>query len=277
RLIANDDDDPAFLRAIAAPRRGIGEASLKALGAIAAAKHVSLFEAAFTPEAEAAIGPRPRAELAAFCALVNDLGFRAGREPAGRLLAELVRKTGYADWLAATLDRKEAIAKSASVDDFVGWLSRKGESEGKNLLDLTQMIALVTMLESREDGAGAPDAVHLSTIHAAKGLEFAHVFLVGVEEGILPHREAVEAGNVDEERRLMYVGLTRAQRSVQLSYCRSRKRAGGKAACAPSRFLAELDQEEVRHAGAPLSADEAAQQRKTGSARLTALKALVAR
>ncbi|MBS0327138.1 MAG: UvrD-helicase domain-containing protein [Proteobacteria bacterium] len=277
RLIANDDDDPAFLRAIAAPRRGIGEASLKALGAIAAAKHVSLFEAAFTPEAEAAIGPRPRAELAAFCALVNDLGFRAEREPAGRLLAELVRKTGYADWLTATLDRKEAIAKSASVDDFIGWLSRKGESEGKNLLDLTQMIALVTMLESREDGAGAPDAVHLSTIHAAKGLEFAHVFLVGIEEGILPHREAVEAGNVDEERRLMYVGLTRAQRSVQLSYCRSRKRAGGKVACTPSRFLAELDQEELRHAGAPLSADEAAQQRKTGSARLTALKALVAR
>ena len=139
------------------------------------------------------------------------------------------------------------------------------------------MIALVTMLDSREDGSAAPDAVHLSTIHAAKGLEFPHVFLVGVEEGILPHREAVEAGNVDEERRLMYVGLTRAQKSVQLSYCRSRKRAGGKVPSVASRFLAELDQEELRHAGTPLSPDEAAQERKTGNARLAGLKSLVAR
>src|SRR6185437_3191069 len=277
RLVANEDDDPAFLRAIAAPRRGIGDVSLRALGEIAAAKRVSLFEAAFLPDAEAAIGAKPRAELAAFCALVNDLRFRAEREPAGRLLAELVQKTGYADWLVATLDRNEATAKSGSVDDFVGWLSRKGDSEGKNLLELTQMIALVTMLEAREDGAAGPDAVHLSTIHAAKGLEYRHVFLVGVEEGILPHREAVDAGNVDEERRLMYVGLTRAQRSVQLSYCRSRKRAGGKVPSAPSRFLAELDQEELRHAGAPLSADESAQQRSAGIARLAALKAQVAR
>ena len=277
RLVANEDDDPAFLRAIAAPRRGIGDVSLRALGKIAAAKRVSLFEAAFLPDAEGAIGAKPRAELAAFCALVNDLRFRAEREPAGRLLAELVQKTGYADWLVATLDRKEATAKSGSVDDFIGWLSRKGDSEGKNLLELTQMIALVTMLEAREDGAAGPDAVHLSTIHAAKGLEYRHVFLVGVEEGILPHREAVDAGNVDEERRLMYVGLTRAQRSVQLSYCRSRKRAGGKVPSAPSRFLAELDQEELRHAGAPLSADESAQQRSAGIARLAALKAQVAR
>ena len=277
RLVANDDDDPAFLRAIAAPRRGIGEASLRALGEIAAAKHVSLFEAAFMPEIEAAIGPKPRDELARFCALVNDLRYRAEREPPGRLLAEFVQKTGYADWLVATLDRKDAITRSESVDDFVGWLSRKGDAEGKNLIELTQMIALVTMLDSREDGGAAPDAVRLSTIHAAKGLEFPHVFLVGVEEGILPHREAVEAGNVDEERRLMYVGLTRAQKSVQLSHCRSRKRAGGKVPSVPSRFLAELDQDELRHAGAPLSPDEAAQERRTGNTRLAALKSLVAR
>ena len=135
--------------------------------------------------------------------------------------------------------------------DFIGWLARKGEADGKNLLELTQMVALITMLEGRE--ADAADAVRLSTLHAAKGLEFPHVFLVGLEEGVLPHRGAVDAGNVDEERRLMYVGLTRAQQTLHLSYCRTRKRAGEKVECAPSRFLAELAQEDLRYADQPLS------------------------
>jgi len=119
--------------------------------------------------------------------------------------------------------------------------------------------------------------VRLSTLHAAKGLEFPHVFLVGLEEGVLPHREAIDAGNVDEERRLMYVGLTRAQQTLQLSYCRTRKRGGEKVDCAPSRFLAELAQDDVRYADRTLSADEAATAKQAGSARLAALKALVAR
>jgi ATP-dependent DNA helicase Rep len=103
------------------------------------------------------------------------------------------------------------------------------------------------------------------------------VFLVGLEEGVLPHREAIEQGNIDEERRLMYVGLTRAQQSLQLSYCSTRKRAGEKVACSPSRFLAELAQEDVRYADRPLSADETQQTQQAGNARLAVLKALVAR
>jgi len=275
RLIANEDDDPAFVRALAAPRRGVGQATLRHLSDVAQACHTSLFGAVFESSLAASVPARQRAVLDEFCALVNGLGHRAKREPAGRLLDDLLRRTGYADWLTATLDRRDAQARTQSVDDFVGWLARKGEADGKNLLELTQMVALITMLEGRE--SDAPDAVTLSTLHAAKGLEFPHVFLVGLEEGVLPHREAVEAGNVDEERRLMYVGLTRAQQTLHLSYCRTRKRAGEKVDCVPSRFLAELAQDDVRYADQPLTADESVKARQSGNVRLQALKALVAR
>ena len=275
RLIANDDDDPAFIRAVTTPKRGIGATTLDRLGAAAAEHRTSLFGAVFADDTAAAIPARQREVLDAFCTLINNLRFRAEREPAGRLLDELVAAIGYEDFLAATCDRKQAEARWQSVRDFIDWLTRKGEQDGKNLLELTQTIALITMLEGK-DGR-EPDAVRLSTLHAAKGLEFPHVFLVGLEEGLLPHRESIATGNVDEERRLMYVGITRAQRSLHLSFCRRRKRAGAAVECAPSRFLAELAQEDLRWAGEAVSADEAAREKADGSARLKNLKAMLAR
>ena len=275
RLIANEDDDPAFVRALAVPKRGVGQTSLRHLGEVALARGTSLFGAVFEPALADAVPARQRAVLTAFCALINGLRHRAEREPAGRLLDEMLRAIGYADWLVSTLDRRDAQARTQSVDDFVAWLARKGEADAKNLLELTQMVALITMLEGREQDA--PDAVRLSTLHAAKGLEFPHVFLVGLEEGVLPHREAIDSGNVDEERRLMYVGLTRAQETLHLSYCATRKRAGEKVDCAPSRFLAELAQDDLRYADRALSPHEAAKAKTAGNARLAALKALVTR
>ena len=275
RLVANEDDDPAFVRALLAPKRGIGQTTLRRLSDVAKETRTSLFAAVFEPSLATSVPARQRIALEEFCALINGVRYRAEREPAGRLLDELLRRIGYADWLSSTLDRRDAQARTQSVGDFIGWLARKGEADGKNLLELTQMVALITMLEGREaDGA---DAVRLSTLHAAKGLEFPHVFLVGLEEGVLPHRGAVDAGNVDEERRLMYVGLTRAQQTLHLSYCRTRKRAGEKVECAPSRFLAELPQEDLRYADQPLSDDEAVKAKTSGNARLQALKALVAK
>ncbi len=159
--------------------------------------------------------------------------------------------------------------------DFLDWLAKKGEQDGRNMLELTQMIALITMLDGQE--GRETDTVRLSTLHAAKGLEFPHVFLVGLEEGLLPHRESIANGNVDEERRLFYVGMTRAQRSLHLSFCRRRKRAGEARECQPSRFLAELAQDDLRWSGAPMSADDAARQKADGSERLKKLKAMLAR
>ncbi len=275
RLIANDDDDPAFLRAVAVPKRGVGQTTLARLADIAARRQESLFAAAFAPELAEAVPTRQREGLVEFCNLVNDLRYRAEREPAGRLLDDLLARSGYESWLVDTLDKRDAQAKTKSVRDFTGWLSRKGEADGRNLLELTQMVALITMLENREDDR--VDAVRLSTVHAAKGLEFPHVFIVGLEEGILPHRESVELDNVEEERRLMYVALTRAQQSLHLSWCRARKRAGERVGCQPSRFIRELAQEDVRYADGPRTEEEAAQEKVAGNARLASLKALLSR
>ncbi len=132
---------------------------------------------------------------------------------------------------------------------------------------MAQTIAIINLLDSRQDETA--DVVRLSTIHAAKGLEFGHVFLIGVEEEILPHREAVEAGMLEEERRLMYVAITRAQRSLTLSYCRRRKRGGDWQSCEASRFVGEIDRAVLQRMD---EAPVAGQSRELGAQRLAQLK-----
>jgi ATP-dependent DNA helicase Rep len=133
------------------------------------------------------------------------------------------------------------------------------------------MVALMSMLEGREDGE--PDAVKLSTLHAAKGLEFGHVFLVGVEEGILPHRESIDGERIEEERRLMYVGITRAQKSLNISWCKKRKRAGETEICESSRFIEELPSDDIRHFGNS-NADPAAS-KEHGKERMAQIRAML--
>ncbi len=270
RLIANDDDDPAFVRAVTTPRRGVGAQTLEHLG-----RGGGLFAAACDDALIGTMPARQREALTEFCKMINALRYRAEREPAGRLIDELVKTIGYEDYLFSSCDKREAQTRWESITDFVRWLSRKGEADERNLLALTQSIALLTLLEGEE--GGEPDAVRLSTLHAAKGLEFAHVFLVGLEEGVLPHREAIAAGNVDEERRLMYVGLTRAQKSLRLSWCKRRKRAGEWQSGAPSRFIGELAQEDLRHAETAPEPGDAARDKEAGNARLRQMRAMLAR
>jgi len=268
RLIANGDDDPAFIRAITCPKRGIGSTTLEALGTYAGSRHVSLFEAAFEAGAASHVNAKLLEGVREFGEFINRMAWRAAREPAGEVLEDLVKAIGYESYLFDTHDVREAETKWANVRDFVDWLSKKGEADGKNLLELTQTVALITMLDKQDEDI---DAVQLATLHAAKGLEFRHVFLVGIEEGILPHRDAEQDGRIDEERRLMYVGITRAQFSLHLSWCTRRKQGREWRDCAPSRFIAEMG-DGLKIAGA---ADAASTDKAAGRAKLAQFRALL--
>ncbi|MDO8464333.1 MAG: UvrD-helicase domain-containing protein [Gallionella sp.] len=245
RLIANPDDDPAFIRAITTPKRGIGNTTLEKLGSHAGARHVSLFEAAFEIEMEQQLPPRQHEDLMTFCNFINRIQERADKDPCGELLDELLRAINYEAWLYDTHEPRQADTRWENVQEFTGWLKRKAEADEKSLIDMVQTIALINMLEGRNE---EPDAVSLSTLHAAKGLEFPHVFIVGAEEDILPFRDSDEK-QIEEERRLMYVGITRAERSLQISYCNRRKRGKDWMACEPSRFLEEMPEGELVYAG----------------------------
>ena len=284
RLIANENDDPAFIRAVTTPKRGVGQATLEVLGAFSGQWQCSLFDAVFKGGIEAKLPDRQLAPLRQFCTFINQLEARASRpgpagsgENAALVLDDMMKEINYEGYLYDAFDERAAQGKWQNVIDFTNWLKERGRggkdksSEEKNVLELTQMVALMTMLEGKDE---EPDAVRMSTLHASKGLEFPHVFLVGVEEGILPHKGDPDApvetiaARIEEERRLMYVGITRAQRSLHVTWCKKRKRAGEHVHCDASRFIKEMQ----------LDADEAAPQESevlSPKDRLANLKALL--
>jgi len=254
RLIANQDDDPAFIRAVTTPKRGVGQSTLEALGAFSGQWQCSLFDAVFKGGIEAKLADRQLMPLRGFCNFINQLEAHAHREGhAASLLDDMMKEINYEAYLYDAFDDRQAQSKWQNVLDFTTWLKEKGNggkdgaSREKSLLDLTQMVALMTMLEGKDE---EPDAVRMSTLHASKGLEFPHVFLVGVEEGILPHKGDPDApietlgARIEEERRLMYVGITRAQRSLHITWCKKRKRARESVNCDVSRFIKEMKLDE---------------------------------
>jgi len=256
RLIANQDDDPAFIRAVTTPKRGVGMATLEVLGEVSKQWNCSLFEAASKGGIEARLQDRQLHPLRDFCRFIDDLEDRATRpgpsgsgDHAAEVLDDMMKEMNYEHYLYENFDDRAAQSKWQNVLEFTNWLKERGrggrdrDGEEKNLLELTQMVALMSMLEGQDE---TPDAVRMSTLHASKGLEYPHVFLVGVEEGILPHKgdpdDPIEkiAARIQEERRLMYVGITRAQRTLQITWCKKRKRAGELVHCDPSRFIKEM-------------------------------------
>ncbi len=287
RLWINNNDDPAFLRAVTTPKRGIGHQTLAHLGDFATKYRVSMFEALFSSSLGSVVSGKALGSLHEFGREINDLEFRArhtlGAEAAKTFLLDWLKDIGFEKYLQDGEDsEKVAAARWSNVLDFCDWMSGRcggqiddaaGVStagEVKSLLEVAQTVSLLSTISERETDQ---NVVTLSTLHAAKGLEWPHVMLVGVTEGMLPFKlrdnpddattgkestaqraQAQEAASatltshLQEERRLMYVGITRAQRSLAVSWTRKRKKGREMIAAQPSRFIAEmgLDQNTVK-------------------------------
>ena len=269
RLWVNNNDDPAFLRAITSPKRGIGHQTLQSLGEFAGKYRLSLFAALFSHSLPAALPARAVGSLHEFGRFVNDQEYRArhthGAEAARAFLTDWLKDIGYEKHLyEGEENEKVAAARWTNVMEFCDWMGARcgGEiddvaglsiaSEKKSLLEVAQTISLLSTLDEREQD---PNMLTLSTLHASKGLEWPHVMLVGVNEGLLPFKlgEAEDASSqaggpmsegivqrLQEERRLMYVGITRAQRSLAVSWTRRRKKGREIVPAQPSRFIAEM-------------------------------------
>ncbi len=263
RLMVNNDDDPAFLRAVTTPKRGIGHQTLAGLGEFAARWKTSLYEALFAESLHGALNARAVGSLHEFGRYVNDLEYRArqtvGAEAAKPLLLGWLKDIGYEQHLLDGEDsEKLAASRWSNVLDFVDWIAKRCggeiendgglsvETEKKSVLDVAQTISVIISLAERGD---QQDVVTLSTLHAAKGLEWPHVVLAGVNEGLMPFKrddDEMTAQQLEEERRLMYVGITRARSTLAVSTLRRRKRGRDTVQGIPSRFIGEMKLDEAR-------------------------------
>ena len=241
RLLSNPQDDAAFLRVVNTPRREIGPTTLEHLATYARGRGVGLLAACGELGLGEHLAERQRERLQAFTDLMGTFAKRAAADPvtAVRALAEAI---DYPGWLRENAS-SQAVAdrRMDNVHDLIEWLGslNKGNHQAKTLGEMVSHLTLMDVLDRQDEETGG-DRVHLMTLHAAKGLEFPQVFLVGMEEEILPHRTSIEEDSIEEERRLAYVGITRARRALTFSYARRRKLFGELIQTEPSRFLAEL-------------------------------------
>jgi len=298
RLFVNPDDDAAFLRIINTPRREIGPTTLEKLGAYANDRHISLFAASTELGLGQKLSEKSMQRLGKFHDWVIDTADRIERGDTFAVIEQMIDQIGYEQWLRENSKTKEsAERKMKNVYELVEWLKRiaddgmdaggipsgaQGSTQGavadkettgeKPLAEIVAKIMLMDILERNQE-EDISDQVSLMTLHAAKGLEFPHVFLIGMEENILPHQNSIETGNIEEERRLAYVGITRAQRTLTFSYCTHRKRYGEISECEPSRFLNELPEDDLEWINKKQLAPEVIKER--GKASLANLKTML--
>ncbi len=249
RLVTNPEDDNAFLRIVNTPRREIGPTSVEALVRFAASRHSHLLNACFDNAIHSELKTRAVNSIQAFANWVVDMSQRVAAGESVEVVRDIIRDIGYETWLIDNCkEREDAERRMGNVNDLVEWISRlsREQKEG-GLGEVIRRLTLLDMLDRDDDNAR--DQVSLMTLHAAKGLEFDCVFLVGFEENLLPHRASIEEGNIEEERRLAYVGLTRARRELTLSFAARRKRHGEIVECEPSRFLDELPADDLDWSG----------------------------
>lgn len=278
RLLVNQDDDNAFLRIVNTPRREIGPITLEKLGSLANEKHISLFAACFEPELSSRLAGRGYNALMGFARWVVELSGRATRGDTLEAVKDMVREINYEDYLYETsTSAKAAEMRMKNVSELYRWITDMlvGSSDNPPLTlpEVVMKLTLRDMLERNEE-EDESDAVQLLTLHASKGLEYPYVFMVGMEEGLLPHQTSIDEDNVEEERRLAYVGITRAQQELILTYAKERRMFGETATPELSRFVAEMPQDDLAYEMRKQPQNQQ-QRMEKGQARVANLRAML--
>jgi ATP-dependent DNA helicase Rep len=268
RLLANPDDDAAFLRAVQSPKREVGATTLAKLAELAQHAHLPLARAAASVTLLKQLPARAANALQGFSDLVHGLRGDAARLPPAELVRKLNERSGLlAAVRAQCKDEAQFQARRRNLDELADWF------DGPKTSGPGELAAALALL-SHADKGDAGNQVRLMSLHAAKGLEFRYVFIVGVEDGNLPHEASLEEGRLDEERRLLYVGITRAKEALWLSHAKEAQRWGERQRLSPSRFLDELPAAELQRDGADPVAD-AARKQERASAGFAAIRALL--
>jgi ATP-dependent DNA helicase Rep len=274
RLLVNQDDDNALLRVINTPTRGIGRVSLEKLGNLANLNRSSMFEAAFDPNLQDVLTGKALVSVEQFSRWIVELSDRAVRGDGIATIREMIKTMGYEEWLyESSTSPKAAEMGMANISTLFGWISNMLEGSELDppmtLQEVVNRLILRDMMERGEDSEET-DQVQLMTLHASKGLEFPYVFIVGMEEGLIPHQSSIDEDNIDEERRLAYVGITRAQKVLFMTLVKERRQYGEVSNPEPSRFLHELPQDDLvwEHKKPKVSAQERQQKSQVGIANL---------
>ncbi len=247
-LLVSPDDDSSLLRIINTPARGLSAATVERALEWSVQHKCSLWRALGSAEFIGEMSARTAASIRAFVEMIGDYETKLAEplsNPAA-LMTKLIAEIGYAaDLRRNCKTAEEAAERESNVGDILRDLAQFLKRSTKGLRGFLDEVILDQEREEEEEQEELEkkSGVTLITMHAAKGLEFKHVYLIGLEEGILPHDRSRAEGSIDEERRLFYVGITRAMRTLTLSHCQTRTKYGSVASCAPSTFLKELDPE----------------------------------
>lgn len=277
KLLVNQDDENAFIRVVNKPPRGIGAVTREKLGNYANLRHISMFAASFEVGLEQTLNGKGLQSVQAFTRWLVELNDRLKREDEVEVVRDMIRDIGYEDWLYENSPSpKAAEMQMKNVSTLFKWVTEmlKGDDLDEEMT-LEQVVARLTLRDmlSRDESDEELDQVQLMTLHASKGLEFPYVYMIGMEEGLLPHQTSIDENNVEEERRLAYVGITRAQKELTFTLAKERSQYGETVKPTPSRFLEELPQEDVEWESGPRKRTQA-QQQKIADKGIASLKAL---
>ena len=249
RIISNPQDDRALLRIINTPRREIGAGSLKILGEYAAWRHASLSAVMHEAGLQEKLSRKGWISLQRFADWLEQKRIQSEQMDVMALTRSLLLDLDYADWLKNTSSsQKQADARMENVEELISWIGNMQKNKDDNSLQaIVTQLTLMSILENSDEKNQAP-SVQLMTFHAAKGLEFPYVYLVGFEDDSIPHFQCQDEAGVEEERRLAYVGITRAEKVLTISYAQTRQKYGEVITCEPSRFISEMPADELEGA-----------------------------